>query len=80
MLEAHETTESQVYHLNQLVVAGFLCSLLYWLVSFAQKEAERREFTPQMQNFLLAVAGAARSTRVALTDSRSGEAGKRKDQ
>ncbi len=80
VLEAHETTESQVYHLNQLVVAGFLCSLLYWLVSFAQKEAERREFTPQMQNFLLAVAGAARSTRVALTDSRSGEAGKRKDQ
>jgi hypothetical protein len=80
VLEAHETTESQVYHLNQLIVAGFLCSLLYWLVSFAQKEAERREFTPQMQNFLLAVAGAARSTRVALTDSRSGDAGKRKDQ
>jgi hypothetical protein len=39
-------------------------------VSFAQKEAERREFTPQMRSFLLAAAGAARTTRVAMTDSR----------
>jgi hypothetical protein len=50
--------------------------LLYWLVSFAQKEAERREFTPQMQNFLLAMGGAAHSTRVALTESRTGKAPK----
>jgi hypothetical protein len=40
------------------------------VVSFAQKEAERREFTPQMRSFLLAAAGAARTTRVAMTESR----------
>jgi hypothetical protein len=76
VLQAHEITESQFYHLNQLVVVGFLFSLLYWLVSFAQKEVARREFTPEMQNFLLAVAGAAHSTRVALTESRASKAGK----
>jgi hypothetical protein len=52
-------------------VASYICSLLYWVFSFAQKEAERREFTPQMRSFLLAAAGAARTTRVALNDSRS---------
>jgi hypothetical protein len=69
MLHTHLMTGSQYTHLNQVVVASYICSLLYWVFSFAQKEAVRREFTPQMQNLLLAVAGAARSTRVGLTDS-----------
>ncbi len=80
VLATHQTTASQYAHLAQIEAATFICCLIYWVVSFAQKEAERREFTPQMQNFLLTVAGAARSTRAALTDSRSGEAGRRKDQ
>jgi hypothetical protein len=39
------------------------------MVCFAQKVPERREFTPQMQNFLLAVAGNARTARIALANS-----------
>ncbi len=76
MLQARQTSALQLEHLNQFVVASYLCSLLYWLVSFAQKEAERREFTPQMQSFLLAMAGAARSTRVSLEGSRTDKAPK----
>jgi hypothetical protein len=71
MLQAHQTQWQQYSHLNQLVVASYFCSLLYWVVCFAQKEAERKEFTPQMQNFLLALAGTARTTRVDLLDSTS---------
>jgi hypothetical protein len=70
MIQTHQSTGahgSQYAHLNQFVVGSFLCSLLYWVFSFAQKEAERREFTPQMQNLLLAVAGVARAERTALT-------------
>ena len=52
------------------MVASYVCSLLYWAYCFAQQEAARREFTPQMQNFLLAVAGTARSSRVSLSRSR----------
>lgn len=70
VLQSHQATASQLENLNRFVVASYLCSLVYWLVSFAQQEAERREFTPQMQNFLLAMAGAAHSTRVTMTDSR----------
>jgi hypothetical protein len=55
--------------LNQIVVASYLVSLLYWGFSFAQREAARREFTPQMQSFLLAVAGTARTTRMNFPDA-----------
>ena len=69
MLSAHQSTVVQYQHLNRLVIGSFLCSLLYWAFAFVQKEAQRREFTPQMQNLLLAVAGTARANRAALRDS-----------
>ncbi|MGC1420989.1 MAG: hypothetical protein WA354_03775 [Terracidiphilus sp.] len=62
---------TQYHHLEQLLSASYLCSIIYWIMSFAQKVPERREFTPQMQNFLLAMAGTARSTRIALANSSS---------
>jgi len=78
LLQSNQTMESQYRSLNVIVVASYLCSLLYWVVSFAQKEAKRREFTPQMQNFLLAVAGTARAQRVTLTDSKDTETQRRR--
>ena len=54
---------------NQLSTVSYLCTLFYWVFCFTQKEAKPREFTPQMQNFLLAVAGAARSSRIEITDA-----------
>ncbi len=76
VVQPHLTTSAQYVRLNQLVIGSFLCCLLYWVFNFAQKEAARREFTPQMQKVLLAVAGAARTTRVALEDSNGGRARK----
>jgi len=72
IVQTHQSTGPQYVRLEQFVVVSFLVSLVYWLVSLSQKEAERRAFTPQMQSLLLAVAGAAHSSRVALTESRSG--------
>jgi hypothetical protein len=69
VMHSHQGAAAQYRSLDQLLVASYLCSLLYWVVSFAQRETERREFSPQMRSLLLAVAGAARTTRVALTDS-----------
>ncbi len=70
VLQTHQTTATQYQRYDQIAAASYLFCLLYWAVSFSQKEAERREFTPQMRSFLLAAAGAARSTRVTMTDSR----------
>jgi len=78
MVHTHQTSGEQYNPLQELVVASFLCSLLYWVFSFAQKEAERREFTPQMQSFLLAVAGVARADRAALSDKDSNDRRRRK--
>ena len=64
MLHAHQTTRDQYSHLNQFVIASYLCSLLYWVFSFAQQEEQRREFSPQMQSLLLALAGSARNARM----------------
>lgn len=69
ILRTHGEMQPHYLLLNRFAAAGFLFSLVYWVVSFAQKGAERREFSPQMQRALLAVAGAARTSRVALTDS-----------
>jgi hypothetical protein len=70
MVHAHQAMEAPQYgYLDQVVTASYLFSLLYWVFSFAQQEAERHEFTPQMQTFLLAVAGAAKSSRINLVDS-----------
>jgi hypothetical protein len=66
---SNEGMRPQYLLLNRIVTASYFCSMLYWVFSFAQQEAERREFTPQMQNFLLAVAGNARSTRITLGNS-----------
>lgn len=73
MVHMHQTTALQYEHLGQIVVASYLCSLLYWVFSFAQKEAARKEFTPQMQRVLLAMAGAARTSRGTLTEARVGK-------
>ena len=60
---------TQYHSMDQLVAVSYDCSLLYWVFCFAQQEAARREFSPQMQSLLLAVAGNARSTRISLTDA-----------
>jgi hypothetical protein len=77
MLHTHETLGPQYNHLSQVVMVSYLCSLLYWVFCFSQKEAERQEFSPQMQRVLLAVAGGARSARVALADSTQSDRRKR---
>jgi hypothetical protein len=69
-------TGPQYHLLDQLVAFSYLCSLTYWAFCFMQKEAERRAFTPQMQGFLLAVAGNARSARIAMIDSSMDQPGR----
>jgi hypothetical protein len=65
------TSMYQYIYLNYFAAASYLCSLLYWAFCFLQKEAPRREFTPQMQSLLLAVAGVARADRSALNSPSS---------
>lgn len=69
MYHTHQTTGTQNPMLNFFVIGSYICSLVYWIICFSQREAQRQEFTPQMQNLLLAMAGVARSDREALANS-----------
>lgn len=69
MLQTHQPSAVGYSHLNQFVIGSYLCCLTYWVVSFAQKEAVRKEFTPQMEHLLLAMAGVARSDRETLRNN-----------
>jgi hypothetical protein len=67
-LHSHHATIEFYRNVDRLVVATGFCSLLYWALCFAQKEAPRQEFSPKMQSLLFTVAGTARATRVALEE------------
>jgi hypothetical protein len=56
----------QFHALDQMMVASYLGTMAFWIWSFSQKEAVRKEFSPQMQNFLLSIAGSTRSSRIGL--------------
>jgi len=69
--------DRQYHLLDQMMSACYTGSLVYWVFSFVQEVPERRQFTPQMQNFLLAVAGNARAARVAMTNESGSKPGRR---
>jgi hypothetical protein len=77
IVRTHVEMQEHYRLLNRFVAVSYLVSLLYWAVSFAQREAVRREFSPRMQGALAAMAGAAHTTRIALADSASGKTRKR---
>ncbi len=51
---------------SQFMVAGYLCALYYWCYCFARQEAERKEFSPQMERFLVSMSGAVKRQRALL--------------
>lgn len=68
LLNAHQTDVQQVHKYHLAVSISYLGSLGYWVLSFAAKEYQRKEFSPQMQQFLVYMGGTARSGSIALTD------------
>jgi hypothetical protein len=78
VLHTHQVVGLQYHWLDVLASASYVVVLGYWAVCFATKEAERKEFTPQMREFLLAAAGATRTTRMTMMQSqRDRENGRR---
>jgi len=69
VLHTHQIVGPQYHWLDDLGVACYLSSLAYWVLSFATKEVKPKNFSPQMESFLLLVGGTARAERVALSDS-----------
>jgi hypothetical protein len=54
---------------DHLKVGAYLLELGFFLWAFTTKEAERREFSPQMREFLISISHRARDTRAAVLRS-----------
>jgi len=72
LLHSHQKLGPQYHWLDVAVSASYVCTLTYWIFSFATKEQERKEFSPQMQQLLLLMGGGARTGRISLGDLPSG--------
>src|SRR5271168_684318 len=68
LLHSHQGTGPEYHWPDQALSVSYIGSLSYWVLSFATKEQERKEFSPQMQQLLLLMSGGARAGRVALGD------------
>ena len=60
MVHSHQKVGMSYHWVDIFVAVSYVSSLVYWIVSFSQAEAPRREFTPKMRTVLVAVAGHAR--------------------
>jgi hypothetical protein len=66
MIHSHQTLGDQYHWADQALSISYVGTLSYWVFSFAAKEQERKEFSPQMQQFLVLMGGGARESRIAL--------------
>jgi hypothetical protein len=64
ILQMRQTHWGQYNNFQELAAAGYLLSLLYWVLCFARKEPARKPLTPQMERILRALAGSAPSQRI----------------
>ena len=68
VLHSHQAMGTQYHWLDQALSVSYLGTMTYWVFSFATKEQERKEFSPQMQQLLVLMSGGARTGRMALGD------------
>lgn len=69
-LRAGPDYASNYYALEHLRVGGYLCALYFWCYAFAKKEASRKEFSPQMTNFLVSISGSTKRQQAVLARTR----------
>jgi hypothetical protein len=55
--------------LAQIQGAAYNFTLVFWIWAFSRNEAQRKDFTPQMQEVLVTIAESAKRTRLAVTRS-----------
>ena len=59
--------EMNFHALTQMEIGAYVGTLIFWIWAFSRNEAPRKEFTPQMREVLVTIAGTARRTRLAVT-------------
>lgn len=63
MVHSHQLLDWHYFYVDVAVACSYILSLGYWIYSFAQPEAARREMTPEMEHFLVGMTNAVRQQR-----------------
>jgi hypothetical protein len=63
----HDVYNTDYSLLGRTQVIAYLGALAFWVWSFVQKDAPRREFTPQMERILVTISQTAQRNRVSLS-------------
>jgi len=66
VLDSHQSDVNKIHTYHLAITISYLGTLAYWVLSFAAKEYERKEFSPQMQQFLVYMGGTAKAGSLAL--------------
>ncbi len=66
IIHSHGMVGPQYHWLDLVTSFGYLGTLAYWVVCFAQKEPEARKISPQMVRFLVSIGGTVQAERLAL--------------
>lgn len=67
MVHSHQIFGVEYYYVELVVACSYVVSLVYWVASFIQEEAARREMTPEMEQFVFRMAKVMRRQRAELT-------------
>jgi hypothetical protein len=68
MVHSRQVYGWQYFYVDLAIACSYLLSLVYWVFSFVQQEAARREMKPEMQDFLLGMAAVMRQQRDRLSE------------
>jgi hypothetical protein len=68
LYNSHQISKDRIHWFNWAVSISYLGTLVYWVLSFAAKEYQRKEFSPQMQQFLVYMGGTTRAGSIALRE------------
>ncbi len=69
LLSTSPSYSAHLIRLAQLQWGAYFVTLISWIWAFSRNDAPRKDFTPQMQEVLVTIAGAAKRTRLAVTRS-----------
>jgi hypothetical protein len=69
-LHASPHYDSEYQFWGHVQACGYLCTLYFWCYAFAKKEAPRKEFSPQMTQFLVSISGSPKRQSAVLARSR----------
>ena len=78
VLHTHQLVGAQYHWLDRVVSVSYLCTLSYWVLNFARKDENRKEYSDQMRGILVSIGVSLRTDGIPIGNPPDSEARRRK--